>query len=162
MRGNGLSAFADWDENFAAEVIAPFAEKEGGLLPALHALQERFGYVSPEAVPLLARAFNLSRADVHGTISFYHDFHRERGGRRMLRLCRAEACQACGGEAVGNELRERLGLNWGETTADGAVQLEPSYCLGLCAVAPAALLDGVPMGRVTAAALHDAVRETAQ
>lgn len=152
-----MSGFAEWNESAAADLIAVHAKREGGLLPALHAIQDRFGYVPAEAVPVLAGAFNVSRADVHGTISFYHDFRHHPPGRRVLRLCRAEACQSRGGEQVASELRERLGANWGETTADGSVTLEPAFCLGLCAVAPAALLDGEPMGRVSASALQDEI-----
>jgi len=137
-----------WTIEGATRVIDDHADKPGGLLPALHGLQAMFGCVPDEAVPLLAAAFNLSRADVHGVVSFYHDFRRHPPGRHVLRLCQAEACQSMGGERVGTALRARLGVEWGATSADGGVTLEPAFCLGLCAVAPAALLDGRPMGRI--------------
>ncbi len=142
-----------WTAERAVRIIDGHAAKRGGLMPALHALQEAFGCVPEAAVPLLAAAFNLSRADVHGVVSFYHDFRRHPPGRHVLRLCRAEACQAMGSERVAAALRERLGVAWGATGADGGVTLEPAFCLGLCAVAPAALLDGQPIGRVDEAAI---------
>ncbi len=123
------------------------------MLPALHAIQAAFGYVPEPAIPLLAAAFNLSRADVHGTVSFYHDFRRLKPGRHIVRLCRAELCQSMGGDAVAADLRARLGVNWGGTSADGAVTLEPAFCLGLCAVSPSALVDEQPHGRIDAAAI---------
>ncbi len=154
-----MSVVAEWNEAAASDLIAPFAAREGGLLPALHALQDWLGHVPAEAVTLLARAFNLSRAEVHGTISFYHDFRRHPPGRRVLRLCRAEACQSRGGGEIGAALCARLGIGWGGTTRDGALTLEPAFCLGLCAVAHAALLDGTPLGRVSADSLQEAVAE---
>lgn len=122
-------------------------------MPALHALQAAFGYVPAAAIPLLASALNLSRAEVHGVVSFYHDFRRHEPGRHVLRLCRAESCQAMGADAVADALRARLGVEWGGTSMDDAVTLEPAFCLGLCAVSPAALLDGRPLGRIDADAV---------
>lgn len=141
-----------WTVERASQVIEGHAGRPGGLLPALHALQDTFGYVPDAAVPLLAARFNLSRADVHGVVSFYHDFRRRPPGRHVLRLCRAEACQSMGAERVAAALRTRLAVEWGATSADG-VTLEPAFCLGLCAVAPAALLDGQPLGRIDEAAV---------
>lgn len=142
-----------WTVERATQVVEGHAGRPGGLLPALHALQDTFGCVPDTVVPLLAARFNLSRADVHGVLSFYHDFRRRPPGRHVLRLCRAEACQAMGGEQVAVALRARLAVAWGETSADGAVTLEPAFCLGLCAVAPAALLDERPIGRIDEAAI---------
>jgi formate dehydrogenase subunit gamma len=142
-----------WNFERATQVVEGHAGRPGALLPALHALQDTFGCVPDAAVPLLAARFNLSRADVHGVVSFYHDFRRHPPGRHVLRLCRAEACQSMGAERVAAALRARLAVEWGATSADGAVTLEPTFCLGLCAVAPAALLDGRPMGRVDEAAI---------
>ena len=139
------------------EIVAAHAGLEGPLLPILHAVQAEFGCVPRDAVPVLAEALNLSRAEVHGVVSFYHDFRQAPAGRRVVRLCRAEACQSMGGEAVAAQLLARLGVDWGGTTADGAVTVEPAYCLGLCAVAPAALVDGEPVGRLDADRLADAV-----
>ena len=146
-----------WSPERAAEIVQAHAGRLGALLPILHDLQAAFGCVPPEATPFLAQALNLSRAEVHGTISFYHDFHDAPAGRRTVRLCRAEACQSMGGAAVAADLLARLGVDWGGTTADGAVTVEPVYCLGLCAVAPAALVDGEPVGRLDAARLAAAV-----
>lgn len=122
---------------------------EGPLLPMLHGLQAEFGYVPQAAVELIAEALNLSRAEVHGVISFYHDFRKAPAGRHVVKICRAEACQAVGGEALGEAVMAKLGLDWHGTTRNGAVTLEPVYCLGLCACAPAAMVDGKVIGRVT-------------
>ena len=125
----------------------------GGLLPALHAVQDALGHVPDEAVPLLASTFNLSRAEVHGVLTFYAHFRREPAGRTVVLLCRAEACQAVGSDELVRDVCARFGTELGHTRADGAVTLEPVYCLGLCACAPAALVDGAPHGRLDEAAL---------
>lgn len=135
-----------WDAERASSRIAALQFEPGGLLPILHALQEEFGYIDAAAVPMMAAALNLSRAEVHGVISFYHDFRREPPGTHVLKLCRAEACQSMGGDALGAVAHERLHLGWGETSVDGRVSLEPVFCLGLCACAPAAMLDGKVVG----------------
>nr|WP_228866660.1 formate dehydrogenase subunit gamma [Roseibium aggregatum] len=126
-----------------------FITLEGPLLPMLHGLQAEFGYVPQAAVELIAEALNLSKAEVHGVISFYHDFRKAPAGRHVVKICRAEACQAVGGEALGKAVLAKLGLDWHGTTRNGAVTLEPVYCLGLCACAPAAMVDGKVIGRVT-------------
>ena len=141
----------------AEAIIQAHLGLEGPLLPILHALQDAFRCIPPETEPVIASALNISRAELHGVISFYHDFRREPAGRRVLKLCRAEACQSMGAVALANALLARLGLDWGATTADGGLTVEPTYCLGLCACAPAALLDGTPLVRLTTAALDDAV-----
>src|SRR4051812_48578414 len=128
-----------WNEDVAREVVSAHLHADGPLLPVLHALQAAFGCVPREAVPLVAEMLNLSRAEVHGVVSFYHDSRAAPAGRRVVRLCRAEACQSMGGEDVATALLVRLGVGWGQTTADGEVTVEPVYCLGLCGVAPAAL-----------------------
>jgi formate dehydrogenase subunit gamma len=120
----------------------------GALLPILHALQEEFGYVDREAEPLIGEILNLSRAEVHGVLTFYHDFRQKPAGRRVLKLCRAESCQAHGSDALAARAEARLGIAFGETTADGSVTLEPVYCLGLCSVSPSAMLDGKIVGRL--------------
>jgi formate dehydrogenase subunit gamma len=130
-------------------------------LPVLHALQETFGHVPPAAIPLIAAALNLTRAEVHGIASFYHEFRTAPPGRHVLRLCRAEACQAMGAEALHAAAQRRLGIGWHQTTSDGAVTLEPVFCLGLCAIAPSGMLDGAPLGRLDAPAL-DAALEAAR
>lgn len=135
------------------EIVAAHAHLEGPLLPILHALQAAFGFVPRDAIPVVAQALNLTRAEVFGVVSFYHDFRAAPAGRRVVKLCRAEACQAVGGRAVSDAVLRHFRIGWGETTADGAVTVEPVYCLGLCSVAPSALVDGEPHGRVEAAHL---------
>ena len=111
-------------------------------MPILHALQVEFGYIDQAAEPLIAEALNITRAEVHGVITFYHDFRRSPSGRHVLKLCRAEPCQAAGGDALAARAEARLGVALGETTADGRVTIEPVYCLGLCSVSPSAMIDG--------------------
>ncbi len=143
-----------WSEERARAAIAPHAAESGGLLPALHALQAEFGFVPKPAIVLLAHEFNLSRAEVFGVASFYHDFRLDGPrGRHVLKLCRAEACQAVGAERVAEAAKAQLKLGFGETCGDGAWTLEPVYCLGLCASGPSAMLDGEPVGRLNAAKL---------
>jgi formate dehydrogenase subunit gamma len=146
-----------WDEARAQVVIGPFDGIEGPLLPMLHAIQHEFGAISDEAIIFLAQHLNLTRAEVYGVVSFYHDFRREPAGRRLVKVCRAEACQSVGGVAAAEALLAAHALGWGDTSADGALTIEPVYCLGLCAVAPAALVDGEPVGRLDAAKLKAAV-----
>jgi formate dehydrogenase subunit gamma len=148
-----------WDEARAAALIAGLVHLEGATLPILHALQQAFGHVPEAAVPMVAQALNLSRAEVHGTVTFYHDFRRQPAGRHCLKLCAAEACQAMGGDALAARAQAALGIAMGETSADGAVTLEPVYCLGLCATAPSAMLDGRVVGRLDAARLDALVAE---
>lgn len=122
----------------------------GALLPALHAIQDELGYVPDVAIDRLARAFDLSRAEVQGTISFYHDFRQSPPGRHVVKLCRAEACQAMGGRALAEHVKATLGCDFTQTSAR-SVTLEAVYCLGNCACAPAVLIDGALHGRVTTA-----------
>ncbi|WP_267461355.1 formate dehydrogenase subunit gamma [Aureimonas sp. SA4125] len=121
------------------------------MLPILHALQGRFGLIGEEAVRLISAELNLSRAEVYGVVSFYHDFRKEPHGRHVLKVCRAEACQSMGSDAIADSLERALGIKFGETSADGQVTLEAVYCLGLCAVAPSAMLDGRLIGRLSEA-----------
>lgn len=155
------SAHVPWTIEAGRAVVREHLGEEGALLPILHAVQETFGHVPREAEPLIADMLNLSRADVHGVISFYHDFRREPAGRHVLRLCRAEACQSMGSEAHARRLLDSLGLDWGGTTPDGRITVEAVYCLGLCATAPSALFDDEPVGRVDQARLDELVAEAA-
>jgi formate dehydrogenase subunit gamma len=143
----------------ASEIIAAHAHGDGPLLPMLHALNHEFGYVPDNVVPLIAKALNLTRAEVHGVVTFYHDFKREPGGRHVLKLCRAEACQAAGGDAICERAERKLGVAFGETTADKGVTLEATYCLGLCAVGPSAMLDGRVVARIDDARLDKLIAE---
>ncbi|PNP95442.1 formate dehydrogenase subunit gamma [Sphingobium sp. SA916] len=131
------------------------------LLPLLHMLQEEIGFIDDAAIPAIATALNLSRADVHGVVTFYHDFRRTPAGRHVVKLCRAESCQARGATAIEKAATDRLGVPMGETRPDGQVTLEPVYCLGLCAVGPNALVDGRPVARIDVAALDRIAQEIA-
>jgi formate dehydrogenase subunit gamma len=142
------SAYEPWNEARGVEIISAHAGIEGATLVILHALQEAFGYVPEPAIPMVASALNLSRAEVHGVFTFYHDFRKQPAGRHVLKLCRAEACQAAGGDALAARAEARLGISIGDTTPDERVTLEPIYCLGLCATAPSAMLDGRLVGRL--------------
>jgi formate dehydrogenase subunit gamma len=143
-----------------AQIIAEHKDLEGPLLPILHALQEAFGNIDRAAEPIIAEALNISRAEVHGVVTFYHDFREEPAGRHVLKLCRAEACQAVGCDALAERAEARLGVAFGETTADGRVTLEPVYCLGLCSVSPSAMLDGRIVGRLDQTKLDTLIAET--
>jgi formate dehydrogenase subunit gamma len=134
-------------------LAACFTGQPGPLLPLLHALQSEVGFIPDEAVPHLAATLNISRAEVHGVITFYHDFRRKRAGAHVVKICRAEACQARGGAAIERLAAERLGTPMSTTRPDGRVTLEPIYCLGLCAIGPNALVDGRPTARIDAAEL---------
>lgn len=150
-----------WDSQRAQQIIDGLRHVEGGTLVILQALQEAFGHVPEAAVPMVAETLNLSRAEVHGVVTFYHDFRREPAGRHVLKLCRAEACQAAGSDVLIERAEARLGVALGSTTPDRRVTLEPVYCLGLCATAPSAMLDGRVVGRLDAKRL-DALMTEAQ
>lgn len=137
----------------------PETPRQSALLPLLHEIQAEFGHVAPSAVPLIARALNLSRAEVHGVISFYHDFRTSPPPRHVVKFCRAESCQARGGAAIESALSRRLGVAMGE--ARGDVALEPIYCLGLCAIGPNALVNERPVARIDAAAVERIASEVA-
>jgi formate dehydrogenase subunit gamma len=154
-----MAEISGWDARRARDIISDHAGAEGAMLPILHALQSEFGYVAEDATPAIAEALNLSRAEVHGVISFYHDFRHEPAGRHCLKLCRGEACQSMGSEALAKEFLARRGLGWHETSADGLLTVDPVYCLGLCASSPAAVLDGEPIARLDQASLDEAVDE---
>jgi formate dehydrogenase subunit gamma len=156
-----MANYEAWNEDRARDIIAGFAGTEGASLPILHALQANFGCVPLDAEPLVASALNISRAEVHGIVTFYHEFRRKVPGRHMLHLCRAEACQAVGAEPLGAHVRSVLAVDWHGTTTDGAVTLEPVLCLGLCASGPSALLDGHPVGRLNAAKLDRMLEDLA-
>jgi formate dehydrogenase subunit gamma len=148
-----MPSYTTWDEKHATEIIGGLSSMEGATLPILHALQEAFGFITERAVEMVAEALNLSRAEVYGVVSFYHDFRREPPGAHRLKLCRAEACQSMGADALAARAKSELGVDWHGTTADGRVTLEPVFCLGLCSCAPAAMIDGKLMGRLDEALL---------
>jgi formate dehydrogenase subunit gamma len=141
------------------DAISAQISLEGPLLPMLHALQAAFDHVPQAAVPILAQTLNISAAEVHGVVSFYHDFKEAPSGRHVVKICRAEACQAVGANVLADATLEKLGVAWHGTTANGAVTIEPVYCLGLCACGPAAMVDGKVVGRVDASKMDQILSE---
>ncbi len=140
-------------ESRVRALAAPHLRREGPLLPILHEALDAFGHVPRRMLPIIADILNLTRAEVYGVASFYDDFRAEPPGKHVLKLCRAEACQAMGGGALAAHAEAATGLGFGETSADGRLTLEETYCLGLCALAPAAEIDGVPKARLDAPGL---------
>jgi len=136
-----------WDADAARKIAEDLKDLEGPLLPILHEFNERFGFINNEAIVLIADVLNLTRAEVQGVVEFYHDFRREPAGRHVIKLCRAEACQSMGSEALAERLERALGISFGDTTADRRVTLEEVYCLGNCALSPSVLVDGELYGR---------------
>jgi formate dehydrogenase subunit gamma len=147
-----------WDRDVVRNVIASLKDKSGALLPILHGIQDALGYVPPDSVPPIAEALNLSRAEVHGVISFYHYFRTTLPGQRTLYVCRAESCQAMGSEALEAHAKKHLGIDYHGTTRDQAFSLEPVYCLGNCACSPAIMVDKEVYGRVTPERLDEIIK----
>lgn len=141
------------------DILATHGSLEGPLLPILHAVQAEFGFIPADVVQIIGDYLNITRAEVHGVITFYHDFRDAPAGKHIVKICRAEACQAVGANALSERAFEKLGVNWHGTTANGAVTLEPVFCLGLCACGPAAMVDGKVVGRVDAAKLDKLLAE---
>lgn len=160
-KGSRAPALSPADRGKLQPILDRWATVPGGLLPLLHDVQAAFGFVPPGAVGPIAKALNQSRAEIHGVISFYHDFRTSPPGRAVLKLCQAESCQACGSRELTAHVERKLGCKLGETSPDGAVTLDAVYCLGNCAVSPAAMLDGELHGRVTPAKV-DALLEQAR
>lgn len=154
--GNAIDSF---DVGVVRAIAAGMKDREGPLLPILHAINDRWGYVDERAFPVVADVLNLSRAEVYGVVSFYHDFRKAAPGRHILKICRAEACQSMGCERLVDQLEALLGIPVGGTTPDGAVTLEQVYCLGNCALSPSMLVDDELHGLVDEAKLHDLVAE---
>ncbi|GLW12927.1 formate dehydrogenase subunit gamma [Microtetraspora sp. NBRC 13810] len=142
-------------------IVARHRDDRGALMPILHAVMEDMGYVDPAAIPILAEELNLSRADVHGVVTFYHDFRQTPPGRTTVRICRAEACQAVGGRTLEERAKTRLGVGFGETTDDGAVSLEQVFCFGNCAIGPTVQVDERLYGRVSPEQLDHLLEVTA-
>ena len=148
-----------FDPEAVEAIAARLKDRPGALMLILHEVQDRFGYVARDSVPIIARALNLSRAEVHGVVTFYHDFRHHRPGRDVIRLCRAESCQAMGAIALADHVRGRLGVQFGETTSDGAFTLEAVYCLGNCGCSPAMVLNDELYGRVSPARFDELLAE---
>jgi formate dehydrogenase subunit gamma len=146
-------------EIIVQDIIASLKDLPGALLPILHKIQDRLGYIPEESVPPIAKALNLSRAEVHGVISFYHYFRETPPGKTTVHLCRAESCQAKGSKQLEAHVKNRLGIDYHETTADGAFSLEPVYCLGLCAVSPSMQIGEKLYGRASADLFDSVISE---
>ena len=144
-----MSNLQAWDADLALSRIRELENLPGALLPILHSLQEEFGYIDEAAIPLIATALNLSKAEVYGVVSFYHDFRHAPPGRHVLKICRAEACQSMGCDRLIQHIEGRLGVKLGQTTDDRSLTVDQVFCLGLCALSPAMMLDGKPYGRVS-------------
>ena len=140
-------------------IVQDMKGRPGPLIEVLHSVQAALGYVPPDAVPILAEVLNLSRAEVHGVVTFYHFFRQTAPGRHTVSLCRAEACQSMGAEALAEHAKSRLGVDFHETTSDGSFSLEPVFCLGNCACSPAAMIDGRLYGRLTPERLDALIAE---
>ena len=149
---------ADLSERLGA-IIAAHRDREGPLLPILHDVQAEWGFIPEEAEPVIAAALGMTRAEIHGVVSFYHDFRESPAGRHVLRLCRAEACQSMGADALADQVRAALGIDFHETTPDGRLTLEPVFCLGLCACAPSAQMGDRLVGRADLAKVQRLVAE---
>ena len=149
------------DENLVSidKHIETHVNVPGALMPLLHAIQDDVGYVPESAYPRIAKALNLSVAEVHGVVSFYHHFRTHAPGKHILQLCRAESCQAMGSEALERYVKKTLGVDYHQTTADGAITLEPIYCLGNCACSPAVLIDDQVCGRVDIDCMNEIIAE---
>lgn len=148
-----MAEFPAWDREVARRIVGGLVHLEGATLPILHALQDEFGYIDAEAVSLISEALNLSRAEVHGAITFYHDFRTAPAPRRIVKLCRAEACQSLGCEDLVAHLARAGGIAVDHPAPDSSVVVETVYCLGNCALGPSAMVDGELIGRVDAARL---------
>jgi len=153
---------APWDADLAMSVIAQHRAREGAVLPILHALQECFGYIDKAAIPLVAEALNVSKAEVHGVVSFYHDFRGAPVGGDVLKLCRAEACQSMGCEDLVAHLAAEHGVEPDKSRPGAPLHVDTVYCLGNCALSPAALLNGDPIGRLDRATIDAIVRDASR
>jgi formate dehydrogenase subunit gamma len=150
---------AAWDPKAVTEVLEALADKPGALLPILHGVQDRLGYIPPDSQPLIAEALNLSRAEVHGVVSFYHYFRDHAPGKYVVQVCRAESCQAVGGRELEAHVKQVLGVDYHQTTPDGQFTLEPVYCLGNCACSPAVRIDQDVYGFVSHERFDELVEE---
>lgn len=148
-----------WNETAAKDIIEARRAEPGGLLPILHDLQHAFGYVDDSAIPVIASTLNISRAEVHGVVTYYHDFRHAPAGRTVVKICRAESCQSMGCAGLIEHLERAHGLELGKTSADGAITVEEVFCLGNCALSPAALVNDDLVGCLTPADLDAIVKE---
>ena len=142
-----------------SKIVRELKDRPGALLPILHGIQEELGYIPEDAVPIIAGEMNLTRAEVHGVVTFYHDFRSHPPGRHIVRICQAESCQAAGSAALTDHVRKRLGIQFHQTTSDRACSLEPVYCLGNCALSPSVMVNQEVFGRVTAERFDEILEE---
>nr|WP_298683305.1 formate dehydrogenase subunit gamma [uncultured Dongia sp.] len=156
---SGLAAARSWDNDAALSIVQEKKNLDGALMPILHALNDEFGYVDASVVPIIAEELNLSRAEVHGVLTFYHDFRKAPAGRHVIKICRAESCQSMAGRELEEHAKRHLRVEMGETSPDKKFTLEAVYCLGLCACSPAMTIDGKLHGRVTPARFDALVAE---
>jgi len=145
-----MNAAVPYDHLAVASILAARKTMPGAMLPILHEIQEKIGYIPPDVIPQIAEQLNLSRAEVHGVVTYYHFFRQHPAGKHVVQICRAEACQANGGNALAEHAKAVLGCDFHETTQDGQFTLEPVYCLGQCGCAPAMTLNDDPHARMTA------------
>jgi formate dehydrogenase subunit gamma len=152
-----LERAPEWNREVVEAIARELKDEPGALMPILRRIQDELGWVPPASVPMIAEILNLSRAEVHGVLSFYHDFRDHPPGRIVVSICRAESCQAMGGVALADHVQRRLGIAFGQTSPDGAFTLEPVYCLGNCACSPAAMIGAKPAGRLTPARFDELI-----
>jgi formate dehydrogenase subunit gamma len=157
-----MTVHTHWNEVVAGGIVDARRDEPGAMLPILHDLQEAFGYVDASVVPVIADALNVSRAEVHGVVTYYHDFRHEPAGRHVLKICRAESCQSMGCRDLVAHVERAHGLQLGKTAADGSITVEEVFCLGNCALSPAVLFDGELVGRVTSEDLDDLIATAAR
>jgi formate dehydrogenase subunit gamma len=146
-----------WDKSAIAAIARELKDQPGALLLILRRIQDELGWIPDQTVPVIADALNLSRAEVHGVVTFYHDFRHHPAGRHVIRLCRAESCQAMGAVALARHVKRRLGIDFGQTTPDGNITLDAVYCLGNCACSPAVTVDGDIYGRMDPETIDDLI-----
>ena len=138
-----------WDRDAVQSIAISLKDKPGALMSILRRVQDTLGWVPRDSVPVIAKILNLSRAEVHGVVTFYHDFRHEPPGKNIIKVCRAESCQAMGAVALAEHIKERLHCDFGQTRSDGAFTLDAVYCFGNCACSPAVMVNGKLLGRVT-------------
>ena len=145
-----------------SRIVRELKARPGALMPILHGIQDELGYIPEDAVPIIASEMNLTRAEVHGVVTFYHDFRSHPPGRHIVRICQAESCQAAGSAALTAHVKKRMGIDFHQTTADGSCSLEPVYCLGNCALSPSVMVDKEVFGRVTEKRFDEILEEARQ
>ncbi len=150
-----------WDQAAVQSIALSLKDKPGALMLILRRVQDALGWVPPDSVPMIAKILNLSRAEVHGVVTFYHDFRHQPPGKNVIKVCRAESCQAMGAVALAEHIKERLNCDFGQTSADGAFTLDAVYCLGNCACSPAVVVNGKLLGRVTPRRFDEALAKSA-